>query len=69
MHAVLCNDKSDAVAWENMYIEHVVQYKIAFAVIISDRGPQFNTAFTQALALCLGITWNMSVARLPQNNG
>ena len=64
-----CTDKSDAVDWANMYVEHVVQHEILSIVIISDRGPQFNSAFNGALAVRLGITWNLSTARHPQTDG
>ncbi|KAL0038535.1 hypothetical protein WJX77_009904 [Trebouxia sp. C0004] len=39
---VACNDKSDAVDWADMYVEHVVQHEGLSTVIISDRGPQFK---------------------------
>ena len=64
-----CTDKSDAVDWANMYVEHVVQHEGLSNVIISDRGPQFNSAFNRALAVRLGITWNLSTARHPQTDG
>ena len=67
VYAVPC--KSNAVDWANMYVEHVGQHEGLSAVIISDRGPQFISAFNQALALRLGITWNMSTARHPQTDG
>ena len=69
VYAVPCKDTSDAVDWANMYIERVVQHEGLSAVIISDRGPQFNSAFNKALALRLGIQWNMSTARHPQTDG
>ena len=71
VYAVPCTDKSisDAVDWANMYIEHVVQHEGLSNVIISDRGPQFNSAFNRALAVRLGITWNLSTARHPQTDG
>ena len=69
VYAVPCNEKSNAVDWANMYVEHVVQHEGLSAVIISDRGPQFNSAFNKALALRLGITWNLSTARHPQTDG
>ena len=37
--------------------------------IISDRGPQFVSAFTRALNSLLGITSNLSTARHPQMDG
>ena len=46
-----------------------MQVQVVFTVITSDRGRQFNTAFNQALALCLGLTWNMSIARPSQADG
>ena len=69
VHAVPCSDTSTAVDWANMYVEHVVQHEGLSTVIISDRGPQFNSAFNRALALRLGIKWNMSTARHPQTDG
>ena len=69
MYAVPCKDTSDAVDWANMYVEHVVQHEGLSTVIISDRGLQFNSAFSRALALRLGIQWNMSTARHPQTDG
>ena len=56
VYAVPCTDKSDAVDWANMFIEHVVQHEGLSSVIIFDRGPQFNSAFNRALAVRLGIT-------------
>ena len=49
-----------------MYVEHVVQHEGLSAVIISDRVPQFSSAFINALALRVGITWNLSTARHSQ---
>jgi len=69
VYAVPCSDTSDAVDWANMYVEHVVQHEGLSTVIISDRGPQFNSAFNKALALRLGIKWNLSTARHPQTDG
>ena len=69
VYAVPCNEKSTAVDWANMYVEHVFQHEGLSSVVISDRGPQFNSAFNKALALRLGITWNMSTARHPQTDG
>ncbi|DBA87893.1 TPA: hypothetical protein ACH3X1_016779 [Trebouxia sp. C0004] len=69
VYAVPCTDKFDAVDWANMYVEHVVQHEGLSNVIISDRGPQFNSAFNRALAVRLGITWNLSTARHPQTDG
>ena len=69
VYAVPCNDKLNAVDWANMYVEHVVQHEGLSAVIISDRGPQFISAFNKALAFRLGITWNLSTARHPQTDG
>ena len=37
--------------------------------IISDRGPQFTSAFNQSLAQRLGITWALSIARRPETDG
>ena len=54
--------------WANMYVERVVQHEGLSAVIISDRGPQFNSAFNKALALRLGISENLSTARHPQTD-
>jgi transposase InsO family protein len=69
VYAVPCSDTSDAVDWANMYVEHVVQHEGLSTVIISDRGPQFKSAFNRALALRLGIKWNLSTARHPQTDG
>ena len=69
VHAVPCKDTSTAVDWADMYVEHVVQHEGLCTTIISDRGPQFNSAFNKALALRLGITWNLSTARHPQTDG
>ena len=44
VYAVPCKDTSDAVDWANMYVEHVVQHEGLSSVIISDRGPQSNSA-------------------------
>ena len=60
VYAVACNEKSNAVDWANMYVEHVLQHP---------RGPQFISAFNKALSLRLGIFWNMSIARHPQTDG
>ena len=69
VYAVPCNEKSNAVDWANMYVEHVVQHEGLSTVIMSDRDPQFISAFNKALSLCLGISWNMSSARHPQSDG
>ena len=69
VYAVPCKDTSDAVDWANMYVEHVVQHEGLSSVIISDRGPQFNSAFNRALAMRMGIKWNLSTARHPQTDG
>lgn len=69
VYAVPCNEESTAVQWASMYVEHVVQHEGLSSVIISDRGPQFNSAFKKALALRLGITWVMSTACHPQTDG
>ena len=69
VYAVPCKDTSTAIDWANMYVEHVVQHEGLSTNVISDRGPQFNSAFNKALALRLGISWNMSTARHPQTDG
>ena len=69
VYAVSCSYKSDAVDWANMYVEHVVQHEGLSVVMISHRGPHFNSAFNKALALRMGITWNLSTARHPQTDG
>lgn len=69
VYAVQCSDKSDAVDWANMYVEHVVQREGLSVVLMSDRGPQFNNAFNKAVTLRLGIKWNLSTARHPQTDG
>ena len=51
VYAVPCSDKSDAVDWANMYVEHVVQHEGLSVVLMSDRGPQFNNAFNKAVTL------------------
>jgi hypothetical protein len=55
MYAVPCTNKSNAVDWADMYVQHVHQHEGGSQVIISDRGPQLISAFNQALAQRLGI--------------
>lgn len=69
VYVVPCNEKSTAVDWANMYVEHVVQHEGLSSVVISDREPQFNSAFNKALALRWGVAWNISTARHPQTDG
>ena len=52
-----------------MYLEHVVQHEGLSNAVISDRRPQFTSAFNKSLALRLGITWNLSFAVHPQTDG
>ena len=48
-YAVPCSDRSDAIDWANIYLEHVVQHEGLSVVMISVRGPQCNSAFNMAL--------------------
>ena len=69
VYAIACSDKSSAVDWADMYIQHVVQHEGTARVIISDRGPQFISSFNQALSTMLGSQWKLSSARHAQTDG
>ena len=64
-----CNKTIDAPGTAQLYYEHVYRRFGLPTKIISDRGPQFKSAFTAELGRLLGITLNISTAYHPQTDG
>ena len=52
-----------------MYLDRVYAYHGLSEKLVSDRGPQFRSAFNQSLAQRLGYVWAMSTARRPETDG
>ena len=64
-----CNKTIDAPGTAQLYYEHVYRRFGLPTKIISDRGPQFRSAFSTELGRLLGITLSISTAYHPQSDG
>ena len=69
VHLVPCSKESSAIDWVNMYLDHDYAYHGLSKKLVSDRGPQFRSAFNQSLAQRLGYVWARSTARRPETDG
>ncbi|SJL04343.1 uncharacterized protein ARMOST_07709 [Armillaria ostoyae] len=66
---VPCNVELSAEGWARILRDHVYARHGMPQVVISDRGPQFVSAFMKELYRMLDITQNASTAFHPQTNG
>ncbi|SJK99609.1 uncharacterized protein ARMOST_02917 [Armillaria ostoyae] len=66
---VPCNVKLSAEGWARILPDHVYARHGMPQVVISDRGPQFVSAFMKELYRMLNITQNASTAFHPQTDG
>ncbi len=65
---VACSKESSAFDWVSMFLHHVHGHFGLPDKIVSDRGPQFTSAFNHSLADRLGSTWALSTARRPETD-
>jgi hypothetical protein len=68
-HFIPCNETIDAVGTAKLFLAHIYKIHGLPLTIISDRGPQFRSAFWKSLMTSLGIKLNMSSAYHPQTDG
>ncbi|SJL18992.1 uncharacterized protein ARMOST_22597 [Armillaria ostoyae] len=66
---VPCNKDLSAEGWARILRDHVYARHGMPTIVISDRGPQFVSAFMKELYRMLNITQNTSIAFHPQTNG
>ncbi|SJL10435.1 uncharacterized protein ARMOST_13821 [Armillaria ostoyae] len=66
---VPCNVELSAAGWARTLRDHVYAHHGMPQVVISDRGPQFVSAFMKELYRMLDITQNASTAFHPQTDG
>ncbi|SJL06853.1 uncharacterized protein ARMOST_10195 [Armillaria ostoyae] len=66
---VPCNVELSAAGWARILRDHVYAHHGMPQVVISDRGPQFVSAFMKELYRMLDITQNVSTAFHPQTDG
>lgn len=68
-HVILCNETTGAQDVARLYLDHVWKPHGLPSNIISDRGPQFITAFWSTGCHLLHITLRLSTAFHPQTDG
>ena len=67
--SVPCNKAIDARAMAQLYLVHVHKYYGPPTTIVSDRGPQFISAFWDEFCRLLGTKLKLSTAYHPQTDG
>jgi transposase InsO family protein len=67
--AVPCYKTATAEDMAKLYIHHVYRYYGAPETMVSDRGPQFISAFWKEFTRILGIQLKLSTAHHPQTDG
>src|SRR5690606_10213367 len=68
-HLIPCTTDIDARGTADLFIEHVFKLHGLPSTIVSDRGPQFASAFWKRLCERLGIDPRLSTAFHPQTDG
>jgi hypothetical protein len=67
--SIPCNKEVDARALAQLYLVHVHRYYGPATTIVSDRGPQFISAFWEEFCRLLGTKLKLSTAYHPQTDG
>ena len=67
--SVPCHRTIDAVRLARLYVIHVYKYYGPATTIVSDRGPQFVSAFWDEFNRILGTKIKLSTAFYPQTDG
>ena len=68
-HFIPCHPTIDALGLAELFLREVVRIHGLQLTIISDRGPQFASAFCQQMCSWLGIDRRLSTAFHPQTDG
>jgi hypothetical protein len=68
-HFVPCKEAIDAVETANLFLTTVYRLHGLPDNVVSDRGPQFRSAFWKTLTSALGISLSLSTAYHPQTDG
>ena len=68
-HFIPCKETINAVETATLFLSTVYKLHGLPVDIVSDRGPQFRSAFWKALTSALGITLKLSTAYHPQTDG
>jgi hypothetical protein len=67
--SIPCNKQIDARALAELYLAHVHKYYGPATTVVSDRGPQFISAFWEEFSRLLGTKLKLSTAYHPQTDG
>jgi transposase InsO family protein len=67
--SIPCNKEIDAQALAQLYLVHIHKYYGPATTIVSDRGPQFISAFWEEFCRLLGTKLKLSTAYHPQTDG